>query len=195
MSEPTIADLDDWGQAFVTSLVPHLRAAFRRLVEGLPADEVVGLGAYTDSDATSIMAAVNTATNLERLGARHPVDRETFRWSTGEWDRTTVDVMERGGPDDLAAATAEAERAADAVLDREDPGRGLPGLPVHGLGGDRDRDVGAVRRRLLRPVAGWRSRCSTFPISVWTPATMIDWMAEMNTDAAAADFERWISSL
>ena len=191
MAEPTIVDLDDWGHGFVTSLVPQLRAAFRRLVEGLPPDAVVGLGVYTDSDATSIMAAANTRANLDRLGARYPDDRETFRWSTGEWDRTTVDVVERGGPDDLAAATAEAERAAEAVLSGDAPGE------------DHQSFRFTVWEAIVTAMSvlfddgffdPWPVAIQVFDVPDFglDPATVIDWTAEMNTDAAAADFERWV---
>ncbi len=184
--------LDTWVAGYTTTVKPQLRAAISRLVDGVPPSEVVGLGAYTDADATSIVAVANTREHWTQQVAGAPEHPNHFRWSPGEWDLNTVGALERGAPDDLAAAVAEAGRVAAEV------GAGR-------AGGDDYQTFRFMVWEAIVTALGqlfdegffdtWPDAVQVFdvPDADLDPATLADWMAEMNTDAAAAAYAGWLA--
>jgi len=187
-------DLDTWAPGFVADLKPQLRASLTRLVDGRPREEILGLGAYTDADATSIVAVANTRAHHEALVDAHPEHRLYYLWSPGEWDLTTVAAIENGEPDDLASAVAEAERVGNEVS----AGR---------AGQD---DYGTFRYITWEAIVTalgqlfdegffdpWPLAVQVFdvPETEIEPSTLTEWMAEINTDAAAAQYAQWLTEL
>ncbi len=187
-------ELDSWVSGFVVTLKPQLRAAISRLVEQLPPESVVALGAYTDADAQSIVAAADTRAHWEQQSGPRPELRSYFLWSPGEWDLTTVGLIEQGQPDDLAAATAEAQRVGDQVSS--------------GQAGDDDYET--FRYMVWEAIVTalgqlfdegffdqWPDAVQVFavPETEIDPGTLAEWMAEMNTDTAARDYSRHLTEL
>ena len=186
-------ELDRWIVSFVGRLKPALRTSIAGLVAGADPGDIVGLGAYTDADARSIVTAVNTAAHLRAQGDARPELREYYRWSIGEWDRTAVDLIEQGGQDALAAVTEEAGRVADRVR--------------AGEAGDDDLQV--VRHLVWEAVVNALGQLfddgffDAFPVAVQVfdvpendvgADTLLAWMSALNTDVAAAGFARRISA-
>ena len=103
-------------------------------------------------------------------------------------------LIEQGGADDLAAATAEAQRVGDRVSS--------------GQAGDDDYET--FRYMVWEAIVTalgqlfdegffdpWPDAVQVFavPETEIDPGTLTEWMAEMNTDAAARDYARHLTEL
>jgi len=71
------------------AIMSDLEALTTRLAD----DEVVGLGAYTDADASNIVVAVHTRAAYDRAVARRPEYPNYLTWSIGEWDLMSFEQL------------------------------------------------------------------------------------------------------
>lgn len=115
-------DLQSWGADLRERLGPAIAAGIRSLTDGVPAGDVLGVGVYTDADASNIVVAVQTRAHHEALVQRRPEYRNYFRWSIGEWDALSFDVAEGDAlqaiNDDLAARADHLDDSTSADLVR-----------------------------------------------------------------------------
>lgn len=112
-----ISEQEPWDAAFRRRLRTAIAADLRLLTNGLAEDEVVGVGVYTDADASNIVVAAQTRQHLDGLIRSRPHYRNHFRWSIGEWDRLSFEALELDaldGINDELAAASDGPRRSDA---------------------------------------------------------------------------------
>lgn len=94
---------DQWESA-INAMGEQIRAAYRTvftdLAEGL--DKPVGFGLYTDSDASTLVAAVESAEHLARMQAAEPALALHYQWTPEEWVRNQTTLLEAGEPNPFA---------------------------------------------------------------------------------------------
>ncbi len=177
-------DLDAWGDELRERLRAALITDIRGLTDGIADDDVLGVGAYTDADASNVVAAVQTRSHYESLVERRPQYRNYFRWSIGEWDRLSFEELESDAlaeiNDELAAKVGALAGEAldelratvwDAIVDA------LAEVAAHG---HLDRFPEAVR--VFEPVD---ADVSEDEIRAWT--------ARINDEARVAAYDAWIA--
>ncbi|GHD39116.1 DUF4303 domain-containing protein [Mycetocola manganoxydans] len=79
-------NLETWGDDLTVRLRNALASNFQLLTADLDPADVVGVGAYTDADATNVVAAVHTRDHYRAALERRPQYANYFLWSIGEWD-------------------------------------------------------------------------------------------------------------
>lgn len=181
-------DLDAWRSSFVERLQPRLAAALRTLASAFPTAEVVGLGAYSDSDAGSVIPALNTRTNRDALVASDPEFAEDYTWSIGEWDRTPFDHPDASQLDDLPQELDRVRREAQEAL-------GADGLLAF-----RQAAWSAVAEAMANLFdEGFFDRWPD-AVQVWIPSdgvvrqsVLADWNARCNSAADAERFRAFIT--
>ena len=180
-------DLTAWRTAFAETLRPRLAAALDALASAVPAADIVGLGVYSDSDAGSIIPAVNTRAHRDELVLGDPDWAEDYTWSIGEWDRTPFDHPEAT---QLDALSDELERVGREARDED----GQAGLEAF-----RRAAWSAVADAMAQLFeAGWFDRWPD-AVQVFIPADgvvaetqLADWNERCNTAQDAARFRAWV---
>jgi hypothetical protein len=175
-----------WGEELRGRLQDAIAADLRALTDGVADTEVLGVGAYTDADASNVAVAVQTRAAYDSLVERRPQYRSYFRWSLGEWDRLSFEEL-----DDDALAAVNAERAEEVGALEE--GEALDSLRstvwnavVDAIAGaaaavELDRFPHAVR--VFEPVD---ADVSEDEIRAWT--------ARINDAARMAEYDAWAAN-
>lgn len=103
------------------ALTPALATALERQVTGVPDAEVVGLGVFTDADATSIVAVANTRAHLDAMVAAKPRYAADQVWDMGAWWTPARDTPPRE-PDPLHGFEAAFGQVHDRLQGDADAG-------------------------------------------------------------------------
>lgn len=178
-------DIERWGDELRPRLRDAIATELRALSDGVADTDVLGVGAYTDADASSIVVAMQTRQHYEALVARRPQYRHYFRWSIGEWDRRSFEVDgDALAPinDELAAMVASLEtgEALDA-LRATVWSSVVDAIAEVGAAGALDRYAEAVR--VFEPVD---ADVSEDDIRAWT--------ARINEPRRMAEYDAWAAN-
>lgn len=179
-------DLESWGADLRERLGPAIAADIRWLTDGVAAGDVLGVGGYTDADASNIVVAVLTRAHHEALVQRRPEYPNYFRWSIGEWDRLSFEVVEEDPlqpiNDDLAARADHLGESATADLIRsvvwESIVAAFAGVVVDGL---LDRFPHAVR--VFEPTDADVAE-----------ETVRQWTARINDEGRMVEYDAWAAN-
>lgn len=107
-------NLETWGDDLTVRLRNALASNFQLLTADLDPADVVGVGAYTDADATNVVAAVHTRDHYRAALERRPQYANYFLWSIGEWDLRSFEHLDE---DALQSVNSELlTRSRDASI-------------------------------------------------------------------------------
>lgn len=90
--------IGDWYAAMVPHLAEALKPGFEKLTQGIPASDVVGIGAIVDRQSYALVQVANTKANLVRNAVylvQRGYDKDLAyldgKWNLHGWDLTSED--------------------------------------------------------------------------------------------------------
>ncbi|MBB6674773.1 DUF4303 domain-containing protein [Cohnella nanjingensis] len=156
------------------------KEAFEQVRNKYPGQIFCGYALYSDSDAITVCPAVNSTGNLNKMMAGDPEDAVYYRWSPGEWDhefegaecfKEISDLLYNKVKD--MKSTESHKRFNENVY--ECCVAALDSLKKEGFFFDMN-ESGVV----------------VFTVSDATHALECDWIARLNSNELALEFQNWI---
>nr|WP_026264107.1 DUF4303 domain-containing protein [Paenibacillus terrigena] len=156
--------------------------AFERVRNQYPGQSFCGYALYSDADAITVCPAVNSTDNLNNMIAGDPEDAIYYRWSPGEWDHefegaeyfaeiSSLLFNEVKGMKSVARVRQFKEKVYECCV------AALDSLNEEGFFFDLNE-----------------SGVLVFTVSDATNALECDWIARLNRNELALEFQNWISS-
>ncbi|BAH46871.1 MULTISPECIES: DUF4303 domain-containing protein [Brevibacillus] len=156
------------------------RAAFEQVRNKYAGQSFCGYALYSDSDAITVCPAVNSTDHLNKMIAGDPDDAIYYRWSPGEWDHEFEgaecfkDISNLLYNEVMSMQSAERHRDYKEKV-YECCVAALESLKKEGFFSDMSE-----------------SGVLVFTVSDDTNALECDWIARLNRNELAQEFQNWI---
>lgn len=179
-------NLATWGDDLSARLQDALASNFRLLTADVDPADVVGVGAYTDADATNVVAAVHTRGHYQASLERRPQYANYFLWSIGEWDLLSFEQLEEDALQSINDELVATSHAASTGPSRDAFRTTVWDAVVQALSAVADTDV----------VASFGGAVRAFePIDADVAESEIrGWTAQLNAPELMAQYDSWVAS-
>jgi len=169
-------------QALQSKIEAAAKAAFEQARIKYSGQSFCGYALYFDSDAITVCPAVNSTGHLNKMIAGDPDDAIYYRWSPGEWDHEFEGAEFFKDISKLLYNEATGMQSAERRRDFKEKVyeccvAALDALKKEGF----FSDLG-------------ESGILVFTVSDDTHARECDWIARLNRDELAQEFQNWIGS-
>lgn len=179
-------NVETWANDLSDRLQYALASNFRLLTADVDPADVIGVGAYTDADATNVVAAVHTRGHYQASLARRPQYANYFLWSIGEWDLLSFEQLEEDALQPINDELLAKSHNASTGPSRDAFRKTVWDAVVRALSAVADSGVVASFTGAV---------CAFEPIDAGVDETEIrGWTAQLNTPELMVQYDYWVTN-